>query len=268
MTSAARRWFANALVILALLPGPALPVSATQALDQADGAAVEGIRAGDMLHEQFRPLEALSTFQGILEAEPDRHDALWRAARETVSLGMLAMDSQRAREWYREGEAYARRAVAADPSRPEGHEWLAIALGRRSLEEGPRDRVQMAEEIRAAALAILAIDPDNPGGLHVLGRWNAEIMRLGGVTRFMARRLLGGDSFDQASWDEAQRLLEQATSLAPERLIHHFDLARIYLDRDDPERARASLREVMERPAIDPVDPLLKQQAMELLQTF
>lgn len=268
MTPAARRRFANLLVILLSLLALAPAVSAAQVHSGGDGGSQGGIREGDRLHEQFRPLEALSAFEEILEGEPDLHDALWRAARETVSLGMLAMDPERSREWYREGEGYARRAVEVAPDRPEGHEWLAIALGRRSLEEGPRERVQMAEEIREAALAILALDPDNPGGLHVLGRWNAEIMRLGGVTRFMARRLLGGESFDEASWDEAQRLLERATALAPERLIHHFDLALIYLDRDDEERARTALREVMERPAIDPVDPLLKQQAVELLQTF
>lgn len=268
MTPAARRWFAFVLSILASLLASADVASAIQNPQAGNSGAADGIRAGDALHEQFRPLEALAEFQAILVGEPHRHDALWRAARESVTLGMLALDPDRAREWYREGEEYARGAMAADANRPEGHEWLAIALGRRALEEGPRGRVQMAEEIRAAAGAILAMDPDNPGGLHVLGRWNAEIMRLRGVTRFMARRLLGGKSFDEASWDEAQRLLERATTLAPQRLIHHFDLALIYLDRDDPERARAALREVMERPAIDPVDPLLKQQAVELLQTF
>jgi tetratricopeptide (TPR) repeat protein len=268
MTRATRRWSTHLPVILASLVASAIPLSAAQDTGVGNGGSADRVRAGDTLHEQFRPLEALAEFQAILEGEPRHHDALWRAARETVSLGMLAMEAERAREWYREGETYARRAVEADPRRPEGHEWLAIALGRRALEEGPRNRVQMAEEIRSAAHAILAMDPDNPGGLHVLGRWNAEIMRLSGVSRFMARRLLGGESFDEASWDEAQSLLERATALAPERLIHHFDLARIYLDRDDRERARSALREVMERPAIDPVDPLLKQQAMELIRTL
>jgi len=268
MSPAARRWIPVVLFVLAGSTATPGSGAAVQAQVGDRGSIEAGLRAGDVLHQQFRPIEALAELLAILESTPDAYDALWRAARETVSLGMLAEDPGAATRWYLQGEAFARRAVEVEPRGAEGNEWLAIALGRRALEAGARTRVSMAEEIRDAALTILAIDPDNSGGLHVLGEWNAEVMRLRGVTRFMARQFLGGESFDQASWEQAQSLLEKAVAMTPERLIHHFDLARVYLDRGDKARARSSLRQVMDRPALDPVDPLLKQRAVTLLQSL
>lgn len=268
MSPAPHRWMPVLLLLLAASTMSPAGADASQS-QVGDRSSVEaGLRSGDVLHQQFRPIEALAELQKILESNPDAYDALWRAARETVSLGMLSQDADDATRWYVQAEEFARRAVEVEPGGAEGNEWLAIALGRRALEVGPRARVAMAEEIREAALTILAIDPDNSGGLHVLGEWNAEVMRLRGVTRFMARQFLGGASFDQASWEQAQALMERAVAGTPERLIHHFDLARVYLDRGDKGRARSSLRQVMDRPALDPVDPLLKQRAMALLQSL
>lgn len=224
------------------------------------------IARGDALHEQFRPREALELFEEALARDPALYDALWRAARETVALGMLSASDDDARRWYGRGESFGRRAVEAGPGRTEGHLWLTIALGRRALQEGPRTRVRLAEEIRAGALQILELDPENAGGHHVLGQWNAEVMRMAGLTRWAARQLLGGRSFDQASWEAAVLHLTRATVRAPETLIHHFELARVHLDLGDQERGRISLREVMDRPALEPVDPMLKQQALDLLR--
>lgn len=242
-------------------PGQAAPDGS------AAGATVDDrIARGDALHEQFRPLEALALFEEVIVSDPGSYPALWRAARETVSLGMLAAQEDDARRWYQKGEDFGRRAVEAGSGRTEGHLWLTIALGRRALSEGPRTRVRISEEVRAGALQILELDPRNAGGHHVLGQWNAEVVRLRGFTRLLAGRLLGGSSFQQASWEAALQHLTRATELAPEVLIHHFELAQVHLDMGDEERAREALREVMDRPALEPVDPLLKQRALEILR--
>jgi len=228
----------------------------------------ELIALGDEQHRQLRPLEALAHFREVLEADPGEPEALWRAAREAVSLGMLAMSSEDARRWYGTAEGYARSAVELEPERVEGHHWLAVALGRRALKEGPRIRVRLAEEVRDQGLRILELDPNHPGGHHILGQWHAEVLRLSGISRMVARTLLGGGTFNRASWDEAERHLLTAVERAPEGLIHHLELARVLLDRGEEERGRAALREVLDRPAAAPVDPLLKQQAMDLLRSL
>ena len=78
-----------------------------------------------------------------------------------------------------------------------------------------------------AAIRAISLDPTHDGAYHVLGRWHAEIMRLPGIERFFARRVLGARIFDEASWDEATVNLERAVALDTTRIVHRLDLDTI-----------------------------------------
>jgi tetratricopeptide (TPR) repeat protein len=249
------------LLTLLLLPLPAPAALPQTAMSEA--AIRDAIESGDAARADLRPRDALETFRTVLAGHPDRYEALWRAAREAVSLGMLAEDGGGA--WYEEATRYARRAVEVDPDGVAGHEWLAVALGQNALDEGARTRVRLAEEIRTVALRTLELDPSNAVAHHVLGEWHAEIKRLSGVARWMAEKLLGADAFGDASWEAARENLERAVELSPANLVHHLALGRLYLDLDRPQEARARLQDVLDRPVRTPTDPLHKRHARRLL---
>jgi uncharacterized protein HemY len=99
------------------------------------------------------------------------------------------------------------------------------------------------------------------GAYHILGRWNAEIMRLPGISRFFAKHFLGGRVFDQASWSRATAYLEKAVELAPGRIYHHLALADIYLDTKRSRDAEAQLRVVDSLPVREALDTNYRQQA-------
>src|SRR5205085_2300887 len=80
----------------------------------------------------------------------------------------------------------------------------------------------------------IAMDPNNAEAL-----WRANIMRLSGFTRFMAKNLLGGKTFDEANWKDAAGLLERAVMIDPDRIVHRLDLAGVYRDRGETAKARA-----------------------------
>ncbi|MCU0618602.1 MAG: hypothetical protein MUF40_01635 [Gemmatimonadaceae bacterium] len=211
---------------------------------QGPSAAEEADRARAALDAPT----ALATLERALAAHPSDYGLLWRASREAADLGEATADAGRRTALYARAESWARRAIAAEPRGADGHAMLAIALGRKALSVGIRDRVQYAADVRSAALAALAHDPDHAAALHVLGVWHAEIMRLSGIARFTARTFLGGKVFETASWAEAQRLLERAVAVDPERLTHRLDLATIYRDTKQPARARASCAAVARLP--------------------
>jgi tetratricopeptide (TPR) repeat protein len=214
----------------------ALVVFASAGRLEAQSTA-EHIAMGDREHAAMNAVSALHHYQEAIKEDSRSYEALWKATREAVDVGEYAPEAQRD-SMYSAAESYARRAVEANPGDAEGHFHLARALGRKALSLGKRDQVRYAGDVRTQALEALKFNPKHPGALHVMGMWNYNVMKLSGMTRFMAKTFLGGRVFDSANWGDAQRYMEESVAADPDRLVHHLDLARVYVARGETEKAR------------------------------
>lgn len=221
------------------------------------------VARGDRFRAALDGARALHAYLLAVQQRPNDADALWRASSQAIDLGEF--DAVRRDSLFSLGEELARRAVHADSSSAMAHFALAKAIGRRALTLGTRDRVRYAEAVRAAALRALARDSLNAGALHVMGMWNAEIMRLSGVERFFARRLLGGRTMSEASWDHAVRYLTTAVAVEPERLVHWYELGGVYADRGDRQKARESWQRALTLRPREPNDPEYRRRTEALL---
>jgi tetratricopeptide (TPR) repeat protein len=199
-------------------------------------------------------------------ADTTSYDWLVKAANDAVDRGEFNPSEEQRKTLYRNAEQYARRAVAANPNDAEGHFQLARAIGRNALTMGSRDRVKYAAVVRDEALAALKVNPKHAGALHVMGVWNAEIMRLNGFVRMVAKNLLGGTVFSEANWDNAQKYLEEAVALEPNRITHHLDLGQVYADRDMKEKAREQYEWIARAPAMEYNDRNYKDEASRRLR--
>lgn len=229
----------------------------------------EHVSAGVAAREARDPAGALRHFQAALTQDSMNYQANWEATLALIDLGKATPDEVKSASrdsLYALAEVYARRAVAANPNDAEGHFVLANAVGRASLTKSKKERINRAAEIRNEALRAIQLNPRHDGAYHVLGRWNAEIMRLSGPTRFLAKNFLGADIFNQASWDGAVSNMEKAVELNPRRIYHRLDLAEVYVDRGRYSDARTQLQRVALLPVADALDPTYKQQAAELLK--
>lgn len=210
-------------------------------------------------------------FEAALAMDSMNYEANWRGSDNLVDIGKETDDTLKSPErdsMYAMAERWARRAVATDPNGADGHFALAQAIGRASLTMGKRDRIRRAAEIRSEALRAVELDQRHDGAYHVLGRWNAEIMRLSGTARFFARTFLGGAIFNQASWANATQYMERAVSIRPDYIYHHLDLAEIYIDQRRWADARVQLELIATLPVIDAADPRYKDEAIRLLGTI
>jgi tetratricopeptide (TPR) repeat protein len=210
---------------------------------------------------------ALAHYDTALDLDSTGYEANWRAAIALLDEGEQIPDSVKSSErdsLYARAERLARRAVAADSSRAEGHFALAAAVGRASLTMGKKERIRRARIIRDEARRTLELDPRHDGAYHILGRWNAEIMRLSGLSRFFAKNLLGAGIFSQASWEEAVSDMERAVALDPGRLYHRLELAEIYVDRKRYDDARSELAQLAALPDREIMDGVYRREAEAL----
>lgn len=199
--------------------------------------------------------------------DPASYEANWRLAAVLLDIGKQVPEEKRdpARDsLYVVAESYARRATAAKPDGADGHFILANAIGRTSLTKSKKERIQRAAEIRAEALRAIELDPKHDGAYHVLGRWHAEIQRLSSLERFFAKNFMGAAIFNEASWDEAERLLRVAVDLRPQWVYHRLDLALILADRKKWSDAKAQLDVIAQLPPVEPMDATYKRQALAL----
>lgn len=223
------------------------------------------IATGDSIYAQFKPEEALTHYLAAIGPDSSNYEALWKAARSEVDLAEVEKDEGRRNRFSITGETLARKAIRVKPQDAEAHFHLARALGRRALSVGVRDRVKYATEVRAEALEALKYDANHPGALHVMGVWNAEVMRLNGISRFLAKNVLGGRVFGEASWDKAVSYMERAVAVDPDRIVHRLDLGKIYADIGDKAKARTQLELVVSGRRVDFNDPAYQREAQAAL---
>jgi len=228
-------------------------------------SAAEHIALGNRDRAALNVANALKEFEAALVLDPANHDALVKASQAAVDLGEFNPSADQRAALFKSGEQYGRRAVAANPNDADGHFELAQALGRNALSQGVRDRIKFAREVREQALEALKIDPKHPGALHVRGMWNAEVMRLNGLSRMIAKNFLGGQIFSQASWDDAQRYMESAVAVDSGRITHHLDLGAVYADRHDKQKATEQFEWVARAPLTEFNDAHYKTEAARRL---
>jgi regulator of microtubule dynamics protein 3 len=234
-------------------------LQAQQAVDHV-GLGVAAVQAHDLR-------TGLAHFEAALAMDSANYEANWRAAIALLDLGDQIPDSGRSPErdsLYARAELLAARAVTADSNAADGHFALAAAVGKAALHMGKTDRIRRARVIRDEALRTLAINPRHDGAYHILGRWNAEIMRLSGFSRFFAKSFLDAGIFKQASWSEAIADMEKAVALDPGRIYHRLELAEIYADRKRYADARQQLEELAALPDREIMDSVYRRQAADL----
>lgn len=239
---------------------------------RADGQTVDPRLARiDSLHDAVQPAAALALAKTMLAEDATGYGALWRAARSQVDLAKRIKgehDYTRAvrDSVYAAAEDYARQAIAADSGDAEGHFILSVALGELSRTRGGKERVSFARVIYDEAAAALSADPDHDGAHHVLGAWHAEIMRLSGITRFVAKTILGAGFMDRATWDSAAVHLERAVALDGTYIHHRLELAEIYADMERWADAAAQLEAIPSLPTRDVLDGDHRANAAALLE--
>ena len=98
----------------------------------------------------------------------------------------------------------------------------------------------------------IELNPNEDFAYHVLGRWHFGIANINPVLKLLTKIVYG--SLPKASNEEAVHYLRKATEIAPQTIMHHYELARIYVALGQRDLARRERRKILELPALDKQD--------------
>ena len=221
------------------------------------------IKKGDQLFDQFDNNGAMGAYLKVLNLDSMNYEANWKLARTLVDIGETKTGDERA-DLYKQGEKYARKAVAIDSTGSKGHLELSVALGRVALDASAKERIRMSKEIKKEVDLALKYDPNDDIALHVLGRWNRKIANLSWIEETFANMFLGGVP-DEASDENAVKCFKRAIELKPGYINHYLELGITYEMMGMDKEAAEAFNKVLELPETHFKDKVYKAQAKELL---
>ena len=238
-----------------LLLGPAFPSAGQSAthLSQVDSVYFAGDAAG-----------ALALLDGSASALTGA-EGRWRAIRSHLALGLMFPPGNDRNHHLDPGLRVAEVIENGTQATTDELYYAAAVLGLRALRAAPRYSAELAPRARTSALRVLNADSRHGGAHHVLGWIDWELSRLSRTERLVARVLFGRNYPSGADRASAEQHLRQAADLWPHMVLFQLDLALFLEDQGRPAEAGQIARRAIATPSLHPPDPILKDQARDLL---
>jgi len=218
---------------------------------------------GKAFEQKFKADDALALYLAAEKLEPKNPELLVRIARqyrwqmtdapakeEKLRLGHIALD-------------YSMRAAACGPKDCDAQLAPAITLGKMLPYLPTKEQVSASPRIKESVDKALALDPTDDTAWHILGRWHRVLADVNLVKRTMAGLLYG--NLPKGSIDEAERDMQKAIELNPNRLMHYIELGRIYAQMGRTDDARQFINKGLAMPNREKDDPETKERGRETL---
>jgi Tfp pilus assembly protein PilF len=160
--------------------------------------------------------------------------------------------------------AHAERALVLDPALGDAHLQRAIAYGRLTDFVSNGKKIEYSKIIGDEARRATELAPRLDMAWHVLGRWHAGLAEVGGFQRAMCKLIYG--ELPAATYADAARCLRRAIEIAPQKINHHAELARVLTAQKDAAGAAAEWRLVLSLSPVDEEDREYQKSAQAALR--
>jgi len=248
-------------VFLLVLFFTGVSISFAQSVDEL-------IKEGDEYVEKFDNQKALDTYLKAEKIAPDNWEVLWRLSRAYVDIGEKMPDKTDAQKderekTYKKALEYADKSVKLAPGQSITYVRRAIANGRIALFEGVFSAIGTVKDVKSDCEK--AIQLGNGGNYvqalahYVFGRTHLKVCE----KAYLVRLPLGlgwGDT------EEAVRLLETAVKLKPNFRMFLYELAKAYVEEDEYDKAKDTLKKVEKAPKAHEDDDIVLADAKKLYE--
>lgn len=219
----------------------------------------------DSLYNIHEDKQALELYKQVLEEDSANARTLRRTSLLYSRIGNRFEDEDDQRVYFNKGIDLAKQALQADSTDAQPNFVMAVAMGRKALISGARDRVAASRDIKKYAERAIRYDSTHAGAWHLLGRWNFKVANLGFVERIAANTLFGGIP-GNASNEKAKKYIEKAIGLDDRYVLYYYDLAKVYKELGNNQKATRICQKAFEVPNLTPDDEQIKQDCRELIE--
>lgn len=175
---------------------------------------------------------AADAWAARLTASPTDFDAAWKLSRARYYLGTNGAEGGR-RAALDAGMDAARKAIALQPAKPEGHFWLAANMGALAESFGMSQGLKYRKPIKAELEEVLRLDAAYESGSadRAIGRWYYKVPGL-----------FGGSN------EKSETHLRKSLTYDPQSTASWFFLAETLEDMGRKADARAAFQKVLDAP--------------------
>ena len=214
-----------------------------------DPRLVALLKQGDAEDHAGHTQAALSAFRAAEEIDNRNVGVLLRISKQYSDLISSAKSKEAAEQVAKKAFSYAQRAVELDPKVAKAHLSLAVAYGHMTDYIGNKEKLEYSKYIKDEVTKSIELDPTDDYAWHVLGCWHSGVANVNGMLKLLAKMVYGG--MPPASNEEAVKCLKKAIEIAPQRMMHHSELARAYQLMGQKEQADKEWKFVLTLPAQD-----------------
>ena len=217
-----------------------------------DPRLVALVKEGDSEDRLGHPQAALTSFLAAEAIDNRDVGVLLRISKQYEDLIPTTKPKEAAEQVAKKAFSYAQRAVEIDPKVAKAHLSLAVAYGRMTDFIGNKEKLEYSKYIKDETVKSIELDPTDDYAWHVLGCWHSGVANVNGMLKLLAKMVYGG--MPPASNEEAVKCLKKACELAPQRIMHHGELARVYQLMGQKDLADKEWKTVLTLSAVDKDD--------------
>ncbi len=237
---------------------------AAQLVEAAPEPAQELIARGDACERNLQTEQALEFYLAAEKLDPKDADLLVCIARQYRHLMHHCKSDEQKLKFGEVALQYGQRAAALEPKNSDAVLSEAISYGKMLPYQGARQQVANSPKIKACAERAIHLNPRNDTAWNVLGRWHRVLADVGGVKRTLASVIYG--NLPEGSNEEAVKCFQNAIEIAPQRIIHHVELGRVYAQMGEENKAKTTLEKALAMRSTEKDDAQAKVDARAVLE--
>jgi tetratricopeptide (TPR) repeat protein len=191
-----------------------------------DSSLTKLLAQGDELNRKHESRAALQIYLQAEKLSPTNAEVQMKMAEAYMDLMHGAKSKAEEKTLAAQALVCGQKAAADEPQNAKAHVCVAVGYAKNFPYLDNQTKINYSRLIKVEAEKAIALDPKFDLSYHMLGRWNCEVANMNLFLTGLVEIVYGG--LPKASNDKAIENFKKAIELAPARIIHHLQLARVY----------------------------------------